>query len=234
MNTREQMENELKEQLLASNNAGLYPSARLTELIQDAHFWATGLFQWRALVKGKTTTTQADLEYYDQPTDFRTGTVIRMEINGKEYNRKAFEDFLDYKLEYPTSNKRIFSLYERKIFVKPIPTETGLTMTIWGSVIADDLSASSSQTIFSGNNITGNEAIVRKAFSVAVRRVDPTLSKEEESAARLMLKELFDQENMGNQRDQRLNLSVFAVPDFFYGGEQTAIGKFSYDPEEDY
>lgn len=234
MDTRAELETELQNLLLAADNASLFPAARLTTLIQDAYKWATGLYPWQVLVKGKYTGTQADLAYYDYPEDFRTGTVVRVAIDGKEYNRKAFEDFLDYKERYSTSNKRIYALYARQIHVSPTPTTTDDdNFEVWGAVEADDLSASNSTTIWSGNNPTGNEAVVRKAFSVAMRRVDGSLSKEEEAVARGMLQELFGQESRQLQRDQRIQHPKFSVPDFFHGGQTSAIGKFSYDPEED-
>lgn len=236
MNTRSDLESELQSLLLSSGNSGLYGSTRLTELIQNAYTWAKNLHNWQALADAQKTSTEVDRYYYDYPSKFKTGSVFRIEINGLEYNRKNYEDFLDYKKNYPTSSKRIFSNYGRRYFIFPTPTERlEKKLIVWGVTMGDDLTEATSTTIFSYGAVEGNEAVVRKAYSVALRRIDPTQSREEETIARAMLGELWNQEQESVQRDQRIQHPKFNVPDFFAGGgSATPQGRFNYDPSEDY
>lgn len=244
MNTRSEMVTELQAQLLASSNANLHPESRLITLIQNAYKWAAGLHNWQALNDAKKTTVEADQYYYDYPDVFKDNSIYRIEINDSdgdsgddEYERKAFEDFLEYKNKYPSSSKRIFASYGKRYFIFPTPTtriENGLV--VWGNKFLekDALDEGTDTTIFSYSAIDGNEAIVRKAFSVAVKRIDKQLSREEETIARGMLAELWNQEKAHAQRDQRLQHPKFDVPDFFGTSEDSPIGRFNYDPSDLY
>ena len=97
LETRSDLETELQLQLQSASNSTLFPSTRLTSLIQNAYREATTLFKWLALARAKTTDTidkgSEDNSYYDYPEEFRTNTVFRVEINNLEYNRKSFESF---------------------------------------------------------------------------------------------------------------------------------------------
>ena len=78
MDTRTEMETELVAQLQVASNSSLFPSTRITSLIQNAYKWATNLFIWTDLVKAKTTSTGTNQEYYDFPEEFRSNTVVRL------------------------------------------------------------------------------------------------------------------------------------------------------------
>src|SRR3990172_8360780 len=97
MQTYSEMQTELLARLMASTNSTLFPTARIQTLIKDAHLWATSLYLWPQLERDKYTSTNG-YYYYDYPTDFRTDSISRIIIDDKEYDRKAFEDWLDYKL----------------------------------------------------------------------------------------------------------------------------------------
>jgi hypothetical protein len=181
MQTRAEMETELQRQLQAASNSTLFPSTRLTELIKNAYKEATTLFKWLALARAKITSTTVkgasdDDSYYDYPEEFRTNTIFRVEIDGKEYNRKGFESFRDYRNRNPNSTKRIFANYQRFLFISPDTTAGTDNMDVWGIIQAPELSSSSTETIFSGNNDAGNMAVVGLALSTAVKKIDPKLS----------------------------------------------------------
>lgn len=229
MQTREDMENELVTRLQVASNSTRFTSSRITELIQNATTWAGGLYVWNELVRGRRTSTVASQEYYDYPGDFRSETIIRVEIDDLEYDRKNFEDYLDFKKEFPNSTDRIFANYGRQYFVFPTPTSNGSgNLVVWGAVQHPALSTAETKTIFSDSNEQGNEAIVKKAFSVAIVRDDTALSKTEEAEAIAMLGKLRKTQINSTQRNQRLNHPMFQVPDYNAGrGSASAIGNFS-------
>lgn len=240
MNTRSELVTELQAQLLASSNASIYPESRLITLIQNAYQWAAGLHNWQALNDAKKTTVEANQYYYDYPDVFKDNSIYRIEINDSdgdnsddEYDRKAFEDFLDYRNNYPSSTKRIFANHGKRYFIAPTPTariENGLV--VWGNKLLekDALDEEDDTTIFSYSAIEGNEAIVRKAFSTAIKRIDRQQGQEEETVARGMLAELWNHEIAHSQRDQRIQHPKFDVPDFFGAAGGSPIGRFNYDP----
>lgn len=233
MTTRSDMETELQAQLTAASNSTLYPSSRLTQLIQDAYIWATQEFIWRDLVRALKTGSEANSEYYDYPDIFRSDTIVRLEVDGEPYGRKNFEDYLDYKENNPNADLKMFANYGRYYFIHPTPTANGSNnIHIWGAQQAPALSSSTSETIFSNNKEGGNEAVVRKAFSVAIRRLDSSLSEKEEEAARSMLARLNRKEWASTHRDKRIQHPKFMVPDYFTSRNNAVspIGQFSYSP----
>jgi len=232
MTTRSDLETELLARLQVATNSTLYPSARLTTLIQNAYIWATQLFIWHDLVRAMTTGTKVDHEYYDYPAEFRSESILQMEIDGDWYGRKNYEDYLDYRRDNPSTTKKMFASFGRRFFVNPTPTTLGsANISIWGAIQADALSLSSSVPIFSYNKEEGNEATIRKAFSVAVKRQDSNLSTSEENEAKAVLAKLSFDEQTNTQRNQRLNHPMLNVPDFFVGKGRTPYSRFNYQPE---
>lgn len=209
------MQDELIWRLQSAANSTRYPLARIKLLITDAHQWATTLHIWDALVRAKMCDSGV-FEYYDYPTDFRDGTIIRLELNNEKYERKNFEDYLDWQRNNPTDTKKIFANFGRQYFINPTPAAVGVSnITIWGAIQAPTLSGDNDKTIFSMNNDTGNEAIVRKALSVACTKTNPNLASKEEEGANALLEKLFVAQERTKQRDQRLEHPRFIVGDMF-------------------
>lgn len=233
MQTYGEMQSELVSRLQVANNSTLFPTSRIQTLIKDAHLWATSLYIWLDLVRAKTTSTRSGHEYYDYPTEFRTDTIVMIEIDGEEYDRKNFEDFRDYRRNNATSKKKIYSNYGRQFFISPIPTVDGSNnMDVWGAIQAPQLTLSTDYTIFSRNNDSGNEAIVKKAQAVAVEPKDPNKAAKLETDAIGLLTLIFQKQQNTLQRDQRIQHPQFDVPDFFAGnGMSVRPGSFSLDPD---
>lgn len=231
MDTREEMETELVAQLQVASNSSLFPSTRITKLIQNAHKWATNLFIWTDLVKAKMTNTGANQEYYDYPEEFRSNTIVRLTVDDVSYERKNFEDYLAYKEDNSTSDLKMFANYGRYFFINPTPTSAGSNnLCIWGAVQADALSDATSETIFSGNKPEGNEAIVQRALGVALRRVDKKQSTAEIQEAIVTLSKLNADEVKATQRDKRIDHPSMKVPNMFGSDRISGTGRFNYKP----
>lgn len=212
------MENELRRWLKVATNSTVFPAARLTQLIQDAHIWATSYYVWDELVRARVTGTKANTNYYDYPEDFRSNTVVKLRIDGLKYDRKNFETFEEFTSDNPTAdNVRIFANFGRQYFVFPTPSAVGVrNISVWGAIQADDLGSPVTKTIFSLSNEEGNEAIVKKAYSVAKN------DKSFEDKAIAILTTIQDKRADSTQRDQ-VDRPIFDVPDYFGGGVGTFI-----------
>jgi hypothetical protein len=196
--------------------------------------WATQFVVWHDLVRAVCTKTQAAHEYYDYPSNFRSESIIRMEIDDEEYYRKNYEDYLAFKKDNPTSTKKMFSSFGRQFFVHPTPTVTGTdNLTVWGAIQADALSLSTSVPIFSYNKEEANEAVIKKALAIALVRSDTSTAKSEEKDAIIILAKLAQDEAKNTQRNKRLNHPMFRVPDYFGSGGAIDIGSFNTDVEEE-
>jgi hypothetical protein len=227
MYTFKEMRDELLARLIVANNSTLYTDARLSLLIKHAYIWVTDQYLWPQLERAKYTNTAASQYYYDNPTTFKTDCVTRVIVNELEYDRKNFEDFLDYKQNYPTDvTKRIFADYGRQIFLFPTPTAI-LKLEIWGLIQPEPLSADADMTIFSDSDENGNEAIVRKALSVAIGKTNNNLALSEENEAKSILATIYNKILQRQQRDQRLDHAFFNVSDMFGHSGSSDTGRFS-------
>ncbi len=229
MQTYTELQTELLSRLMAASNSTLFTTTRIQTLIKDAYMWAVTQYNWPVLEKAKITKTSAGNYYYDYPAEFRTDSIIRVEIDGIEYDRKAFEDFLDYKNENPTDvSRKIFADFGRQIFIFPTPTVTGVSnFDVWGVIQPDQLSGGTDTTIFTYHDESGNEAIVKKAFAVAMTKTNKNLAVQEENEAKTILATIWQKVAQRQQRDQRLDHPFFDVPDMFAGKGSAGIGKFS-------
>jgi hypothetical protein len=233
MTTRADLEAELTSQLQVASNSTLYPSSRITSLIKNANSWATNLFIWLDLSTGKKTNGFSGQEQYGYPEEIRSETIFRLTVDDESYERVSFEDYLQFREDNSSSDKKMFASFKRIIFIHPTPTSSGSdNIKVWGAMEADDLILPTSTTIFSNNKIEGNEAIVRKAFSVGIKRSDPSLAKSEEQEAVAALLKLNTDEWKSTQRNIRVNRPMFGVHDLFGSGGSTPYGRFAYDPSQ--
>lgn len=246
MQTRSDLETELLARLMVANNSTLVSSTRVTKLIKDANLWAATLYFWPSLFRSRyfsskpssqssTPILPLQYDYYDYPTDFLTGSVARLYFNGKKYEKKAFQDFLDYvdnaqQASLPPDNtKKYFAEYGRQFFVWPGVSVAGVNDgLVWGNIQPADLANGTDKTIFSQWNDSGNEAILKKALSVEMERLDSGFANQQKQEAIALLALIWKKVTLENQRSQRLNHPRFAVPDYF--GTQSgmaSIGNFN-------
>lgn len=227
MQTREEMVSELQRRLLAADNSTLYDSTRLIQLIKDAYIWASALFMWAELEEEVKTTGNGTDYYFDYPENYRTDTISELLVDDVPYRRVAFKDWKEYKRNNPTDTENlIFSDHGRYYFIFPTPAD-GSEIDVVGQEQADPLSADASTTIFSLSDESGNEAIVKKAFSVAIIRLDDALSQKEEKDAVGLLALIYDKQKKRQQTTQPLDAPMFDVPDFFNGRTTPEPGNFS-------
>ena len=199
MKTFTELTAELGSRLMSADNSTLYTTARKEKLIQDAHLWATSYKEWVELVRAKTTTSTTD-DYYDCPDEFRTDSIIRVVIDGNVYKKKNYEDFLDYLAD----NADYLDSYV-----------AGKVMDVYGCIQPEQLSGGTDTTIFSDSDETGNEAIVKKALSVALKKNNPNLAVLEENEAKVILENIWRRQSQRQHRDERLNHPLFNVPNYF-------------------
>lgn len=240
MQTRGEIETEVIERAMIANNSTMFPASRVTQVVQDASLWAGSLYFWPILYRSrifssKPNTQSLAYDYYDYPVDFLTNSISRIYINGEKYDKKAFQDFLDYVDNViagsipPDSTKRYFAEFGRQFFVYPTVTAAGSSDGIvWGNIQAPALGSSSQITIFSLWDDSGNEAICKKALSVLMERIDSGFAMTQKQEAIQLLQVMWGKVTTELQRSQRLNHPFFQVYDMFgSGGGISTIGNFN-------
>jgi hypothetical protein len=214
MQTYSEMQAELLSRAMAASNSTLFTTTRIQNVLQDAYQKATSIYLWPQLESAKKTDTVASQYYYDYPSDFRTDSVSRAIIDDEEYERKDFEDYLNYKLANSTdTDTKIFADHNRMIFVFPTPTANGTdNFDVLGHIQA---SALATTTIFTYHDESGNEAVVKLGLSVLLAKINKNLAMQEENEAKAILATIYSKILQRKQRDQRLDRPFFEVPDFF-------------------
>lgn len=240
MQTRQDIEQELSARLMIANNSTMVSATRITTLVKDASLWAGTLFFWPALYRSrifssKPNTQSLAYDYYDYPTDMLTNSISRLYIGGHKYEKKAFQDFLDYVDEAtenaiaPDPTKRIFAEFARQFFVYPtVSTQGSSDGLVWGNIQPLELSTPTSTTIFSLWDDSGNEAILKKAISVEMERLDPAFANQQKVEAIQLLTLIWKKIVTENQKAQRLDHPYFKTRDMFATGSTWAssVGNF--------
>ncbi|MDE1868040.1 MAG: hypothetical protein KGI08_10080 [Thaumarchaeota archaeon] len=166
-----------------------------------------------------------------------TGSASRLYIDGKKYYKKAFQDFLDYVdnteegQPAPDPSKRYFAEYGRQFFVWPSYSGVApsLNSILWGNIQTPPLATAATLTVFSQWNDELNEAILQKALSVAMGRIDTGFSNENLQLAISALDQQWGKVVAEMQRSQRLNHPFFNVIDMFnQNAGQATIGNFAF------
>lgn len=179
---------------------------------------AHGFADWPFMERGLASSTVASTEYYAYPTSpytFKTNGLIRVEINGENYSKTEFNDYRDYKLLYPNqTDKKIFTDYQRFIFLFPTPTAIQ-TMDVWGIVKPNVLSVDADTTLFYDAEPDGDEAVLLFAYSIALRKASRIPeAKEAYEEGKELLSVIWDRYK--NRKKQSLiERPMLNVPNYF-------------------
>lgn len=211
------LKNETTSRLNAIASSTFFTPTKIGEWVNQAYIWAATLYKWPALERARITKTFANHDYYDYPPDFQTDSLTRLIVDGKKYDKKDFNDFLDYREANPTSTKRIFSDYGRQYFIFPTPTADGdKNIEVWGIIIPARLVNATDKTFFTKSETMGNEAIVKKALSIGLAKgKDKKTGQAEEMEAGAILTTIYSKIAQRQQEYQRLDHPRFEVPDYF-------------------
>ncbi len=148
---------------------------------------------------------------------------------------KAFQDFVDYVDNViqgglpPDPTKYFFAEFGRQFFTYPQVSSAGTNDgLVWGNIQPPPLTDATTKTIFSLWDDSGNEAIVKKALSILLERVDGGFANTQKQEAIALLQLIWKKITDENQKAQRLQHARFATVDMFGHGNGTSqIGNFS-------
>lgn len=119
--------------------------------------------RWPFAESAKTTITNKDQEYYDYPTEFRSKSIGRLDVDGAQYLFMEWEDYLGY-----TGSQNVWSEFGRQYFITPIPDESDKAISVWGILSKlPDMANDSDESEFPEE---GHEAIVLFALAIGLRK----------------------------------------------------------------
>lgn len=172
---------EINAQFLIRNNISTTDSfvddTTLQNWSRDAHIYCAGYKKWPG-TEGRVSTTFASyvtdedgLLVGEYPEGWKPDSIRLLKIGGKIVAKKNFYKFQQFMEDNPSSTERIFSDYNRRIYVNPNIDLSG-TVTAWGQFTpaVDTSDVSNAVTIFSNFDEEGNEAIVERMTAYLKRR----------------------------------------------------------------
>lgn len=144
--------------------------------VKDAHVWATSFHKW-PFTEGRVSTTYSTsitddngLPYIPYPEGWKADSIRILTVGGKRLQKLSFPDYLRFKEEYPSDSSRVYSDYNRQLYINSLADVSGTT-TVYGQYMPIiDVTDLSATTPFSGYEEEGNEAIIEKMTSYLKRR----------------------------------------------------------------
>ncbi len=220
-------------------NNSLFSDADLGVYIQLGLIKAWDYKPWDFTEGSKTATTVSDMltsGYADYPQDLQSGSIYLLKIDGKEYKKLLFQDYLKFLEDNPSATDRFWSEQKRFIFINANSYSAGQVMDQYGKLMPPVLSSGSDVLPFSpdtdNNEHSGNEAIVLLGYSEALDsevKKNPQQAEIERGKAYQLLDLLW--KPFADQRStlQSKNRPFFNTPDFFGNGSQGQnTGNFNY------
>jgi hypothetical protein len=241
MDTLQDMREAVQSDLNVSTNSSLFPPATIDLALNRAYVNKVAkLFRWPQLEDAKTTTTQANINYYDAPTTWQPNSMWRLTIDGDSnvYGEEpdgspmSYHDFLDWLADSQNENStdKKWAVQWLRYFVYPTPTVAGLTISVWGQKNATKMTLDSSTTIFSYNMPECNEAIVLEAEAILKKKGENKdagmMFSEEAKGILVTAYNKLRQEKAKFEKTQ----PFLNVPDYFSrSNSNSTIGNFDWD-----
>jgi hypothetical protein len=189
----------------------------IREWLDSAHKWAAAYKKWPFTeyldTSGYFVHGGQD---YDYPNPyFKTDSIRLLFIgdaltNFKIFDKKVFNDFVKYVVDYPSGIDTIFSDYGRILYINR-NCASG-TIVCCGQLTPPTLglvASSSASTVFSNYDEEGDDAVIDKACSYAFRRMRKfNEANDFDQRARLALEELWkrvkDEQPMYQTKDRQI------------------------------
>ena len=150
-----------------------YTDAILERWIDQAHRWGAGYHKW-PFTEGKvstTFTTTPEAKLY--PEGWRSDSIRLLQVGTDTPSRLqklTFEDYQIYRENNNTGTDRVYSDFAGEFYINPNVDLSGTT-TLWGQYMPAPLTG---DTVFTGREDEGNEAIINEVMSYAMYREKKT------------------------------------------------------------
>lgn len=149
---------------ISTTTSDFYTDTILNGWVQQAGRWATAFKKW-PFAEGRVQTTYAGSEEVSFE-GYKADSFRIVTVGGKLLKKINFEDYLIMREERPNANDRVFSDFERIMFINPNADVSG-TLTAYGHFSPANLDMTGGTTLFSDFDEEGNEAIVEEVLSYA-------------------------------------------------------------------
>lgn len=224
----------IQDDLTVGDESTLYSPNLIDRAINRAYRKVGGLFPWPELQDALKTSTQNGQEYYDYPVTWRSNSIWKVVVNDDRYGEDpdgsplSFDDYLNWKEDYPNSTDKKWANQWRRFFIWPVPTAQGdNNITVWGVKVVAALSADSDTTVFSYSMPEANEAVQLEALAILKSKSDDDKSAQFKSAEAKQILVISWNKIAKEQAKYEKNQPFFYVSDMFGRTDsKNLIGRF--------
>lgn len=140
--------------------------------LENAHQWAAAYHKWPFTESsGYLGTAGSETYAYSNKDEIKADSVRTLVVdNGggasayKRFQKTQFNEYLKYKEDYPAGTERIFTDYNRTIYINSVAGVSGSILAFYQARPAA-ITAASTTTVFTNWDDEGNEALVEKMTS---------------------------------------------------------------------
>jgi len=215
-----ELQTELQNRLSVTTTNTFWTSTMIKDWLNQANKWACTYRKWPFTEGAVYVNSRANALYYDYPPEFRSDSISRLEIESaegkmEEYKKIRYQDFMKYIRENPDGEDKIFSDHQRFYFINPKVPVSGREINLWGQKKPKKLVADSDITPFAEGEEAGEEAIIKKALSIALKKGKKyTEARIEETEAKDILNEIWERVKEEQASYQTKDTPLFDVPRF--------------------
>ena len=172
---------EITVRLGTDTTVAFYTDSILEAWVNQSYRWTTAYKRW-PFTEGKVTTTYATApEAKLYPEGWRSDSIRLLQIGSDDTPNRLqklnFEDYQIYREDNGSGTDRVFSDYANEYYINPNVDLSGTT-TLWGQYVPAPIEGSSppssAETVFSGREEEGNQAIIDEVISYAMIREKKT------------------------------------------------------------
>lgn len=145
----------------------------LKDWVREANAYCTSRFPW-PMTEGRDQTVAwtgvEEIDYSSFNLKYRTDSIRWISIGGNRLQKLNFEDYRIFKEESPDADDRVFSDFNRVLYINTLADVSGTIVAYGQYVPAIDPTDLTATTVFSTYDEQGNEAFVEKMTSYLKRR----------------------------------------------------------------
>ena len=179
------MQQEVLDRLTVLSTSTYLTTTMVKRWLNLAMHWALSWKKWPFLEMKGTDLIDATATY-PYPTGMRTKSAFLVRVDSKRYDKIRYEDYLTYFEDYPSNTDKVWTEYDRNIYINANACTVGNAVEIYGQESISDMSVDADTTPFTVAEPLGDEAIIDKAVSLACKKIPGLLNQaqlEEQSAA---------------------------------------------------
>lgn len=218
--------------IVAVGTHELYTITEIKKWANMAKDWCLSFKKWPFLETSGTDLIDATGKY-PYPALMKTKSAFIITVAGERYVKISYEDYLKYFEDDADGEDRIWAEWDRDIYINGNACDVGDAIIIYGQAGEADLSADAALTPFAAAEPNGDEAVIKKAVSLAMRKNRQRFNESKllEIEAKDILSMIWDRLSEAMPREVRKSTPVFKRVNVLDGtiGEvgQDLTGKFS-------